>query len=39
MIQVAGLAMMPDYEMYWESEIMRWVSLNVCPESIQCLVL
>ena len=29
---VARLAMMPDYEMYLESVIMRWSSLEVCPK-------
>ena len=34
MIQVARLAMMPYYNIYRVSEIMRWVGLTVCPEPV-----
>ena len=39
MHKVARLDMMPDYELYWASAIMRLGSLIVCPEPRQRLVL
>ena len=39
MNKVVLLAMMRDDDMYWASKIMRWVSLAVCPEPRQRLVL